>query len=99
MPVSAEYLLHLFGLDGDVAFITGGGGAVGAAAARALARAGAAVVLADKAPDAAQRVAAEVLALGARAKVVAMDVTQEDSVRAAVAAAEAEVGTVDILGK
>ncbi len=97
MPPSAEYLLQLFSLDGDVAFITGGGGAVGSATAKAFARAGAAVVLADKVPDAAQRVAAEVQALGARTKAVAMDVTKEDSVRAAVAAAEAEFGKVDIL--
>ncbi len=29
MPASADYLTQLFGLEGDVAFITGGGGASG----------------------------------------------------------------------
>src|SRR5262245_860165 len=55
MPVSADYLIGLFGLEGDVALITGDGGAIGAATALAYARAGAAVVLADKAEEAAKR--------------------------------------------
>lgn len=97
MPVSAEYLGQLFGLEGDVAFITGGGGAVGSATAKAFALAGAAVVLADKAEDAARAVAAKVQAAGARALAVAMDVTREESVRAAVDQATRAFGKVDIL--
>ena len=97
MPVSADYLVGLFGLDGDVAFITGGGGAIGAATAIAYARAGAAVVLANKAYDAARRVADEVKAIDGRALAVAMDVTQESSVQAAVERAVREFGKVDIL--
>ena len=97
MPVSADYLAQLFGLEGDVAFITGGGGAVGAATAMAFARAGAAVVLADKAADAAGRVAGDVQTIGGRALALEMDVTREDSVRAAVDAAERRFGKVDIL--
>ena len=97
MPVSSEYLVGLFGLAGDVALITGGGGAIGAATALAYARAGAAVVLADKAEDAAKRVAGEVEALGGRALAVAMDVTQEGSVRNAIDRTVGEFGRVDIL--
>ena len=97
MPVAADYLVGLFGLAGDVAFITGGGGAIGAATAIAYARAGAAVVLADKAQDAARRVADEVKAVGGRALAVTMDVTQESSVQAAVERAIGEFGKVDIL--
>jgi len=97
MPVSAEYLGQLFGLEGEVAFITGGGGAVGSAAAKAFARAGAAVVLADKAENAARRVAAEVQAIGGQALAVVMDVTREDSVRTAVEQATRAFGKVDIL--
>ena len=97
MPVSADYLTQLFGLEGDVAFITGGGGAVGAATAMAFAQAGAAVVLADKAAEAAGQVAADVQALGGRALAVPMDVTREDSVDAAVDAAVRAFGKVDIL--
>ena len=97
MPVSADYLVRLFGLEGDVAFITGGGGAIGAATALAYARAGAAVVLADKAPDAAGRVADQVKAIGGRALAVGMDVTQESSVQTAVERTVREFGKVDIL--
>jgi len=97
MAVSAEYLAQLFGLEGDVAFITGGGGAIGAATAAAFARAGAAVVLADKAAAAAARVAADVGAQGGRALAVEMDVTREESVRAAVETATREFGKIDIL--
>ncbi len=97
MPVSPEYLTELFGLEGDVAFITGGGGAVGRATAVAYARAGAAVVLADKALEAAACVADQVKAIGGRALAVAMDVTQEESVRAAVERAVKEFGKLDIL--
>ena len=94
MPVSADYLVRLFGLEGDVAFITGGGGAIGAATALAYARAGAAVVLADKVPDAAGRVADQVKAIGGRALAVGMDVTQESSVQTAVERTVRELGKV-----
>ena len=97
MPVSADYLVGLFGLDGNVAFITGGGGAIGAATAKAYARVGAAVVLADKAQDAAARVADEVKAIGGQALAVQMDVTHEASVQAAVERTRREFGPVDIL--
>jgi len=97
MPVSADYLAQLFGLEGDIALITGGGGAIGASTAAAFARAGATVVLADKAEGAAARVAADVQARGGRALAVEMDVTREDSVRAAVEGATREFGKIDIL--
>jgi NAD(P)-dependent dehydrogenase (short-subunit alcohol dehydrogenase family) len=97
MAVSTEYLVRLFSLEGEVAFITGGGGAVGAATARALANAGATVVLADKAMDAAVRVAAAVEGQGGNALAVELDVTREDAVQAAVDQATATFGKVDIL--
>jgi NAD(P)-dependent dehydrogenase (short-subunit alcohol dehydrogenase family) len=97
MPDPADYLRQLFGLEGDVAFITGGGGAVGGATARAYARAGAAVVLADTALEPARRIADEIQRTGGRAMAIRMDVTDEASVGAAVASAERALGKVDIL--
>jgi NAD(P)-dependent dehydrogenase (short-subunit alcohol dehydrogenase family) len=97
MPVDAEYLVRLFGLQGDVAFITGGGGAIGAATALAYAKAGAAVVLADKAVAAAEEAAQQVRGAGGQALAVGVDVTQEASVQAAVEQAIREFGKVDIL--
>jgi NAD(P)-dependent dehydrogenase (short-subunit alcohol dehydrogenase family) len=92
-----DYLRQLFGLEGEVALITGGGGAVGASTARAYARAGAAVVLGDKTPAPARRIADAIRDAGGRALAVPMDVTDEDSVEAAVGAAEQAYGKVDIL--
>jgi len=97
MPISTDYLTRLFGLDGEIALITGGGGAVGAATARAFARAGAAVVLGDQALEPAERVAAEILSAGGRALAVPIDVTDEESVAAAVATTERDLGPVDVL--
>lgn len=97
MPVSTDYLVRLFGLEGEVAFITGGGGAIGAATAHAYARAGATVVLADKAQGAAERVADGVKELGGPVVALGVDVTQERSVEAAVHEASRQFGKVDIL--
>jgi NAD(P)-dependent dehydrogenase (short-subunit alcohol dehydrogenase family) len=97
MPDPADYLQQLFGLEGDVAFITGGGGAVGGATARAYVRAGAAVVLADKALEPAQRIADEIQRTGGRAMALMVDVTEEGSVQSAVASTERAFGKVDIL--
>ncbi len=97
MADPADYLRQLFGLEGEVALITGGGGAVGGATARAYARAGAAVVLADKALEPAQRMADEILSGGGQALALMMDVTDEESVLAGVATAERALGKVDIL--
>ena len=97
MSPATGYLDGLFGLDGDVALITGGGGAVAEATALAYAKAGAAVALADVAVDAAERVAKLVRDAGGRALVLEMDVTREDSVRAGVERAVAELGRIDVL--
>ncbi|MDQ6751947.1 MAG: 3-hydroxyacyl-CoA dehydrogenase [Actinomycetota bacterium] len=70
----------------SVALITGGASGLGAATARRLYAAGAAVVLLDLAQSAGESVAAE---LGDRAVFVAADVTNEGQVQAAVDAASA----------
>lgn len=79
-------------LQGRVALVTGAGSerGLGNAMARSLAGAGAEVVLSDIDVDGARRNAA---AIGASARAVALDVTSEQSV----AAALKDVGRVDIL--
>ena len=81
--------------NGTVALITGGASGLGAATARRLHAAGAAVVLVDL-PHAAEAGNALAAELGERAVFVAADVTDEDQVRAAIAAA-AEHGTLRIV--
>lgn len=81
-------------LQGQVAAITGAGGAIGAATARAFAQAGAEVALLDLDPAAAQ---ARAEAIGAHALALACDVTNTDSVAEAYAHIVRAFGGVDIL--
>jgi NAD(P)-dependent dehydrogenase (short-subunit alcohol dehydrogenase family) len=69
------------------ALVVGGAGGFGAATVRRLTAAGMNVVIADLAEDTGGALAAE---LGAAAEFVRMDVTSEDSVRAAITAAAAK---------
>ncbi|MGQ9584942.1 MAG: SDR family NAD(P)-dependent oxidoreductase [Anaerolineae bacterium] len=84
-------------LEGRVAFITGGGGTIGNAMARAFAEHGASVTLADADIDAAGRAAGALRASGLRALAVHVDVCQPESVAKAVAAAVSEFNGLDIL--
>lgn len=84
-------------LSGRVALVTGASGGLGAQFARTLARAGAAVVLAARRLERLKTLRAEIEAEGGDAHVVALDVTDIDSIKAAVAHAETETGTIDIL--
>lgn len=65
-----------------VAVITGGGGGIGAALARAFAARGARIVLADIREEPARAVAKQLQAGGAEAHVVVTDVTRRESVEA-----------------
>jgi meso-butanediol dehydrogenase/(S,S)-butanediol dehydrogenase/diacetyl reductase len=82
---------------GRAAFVTGGGGGIGSATALALAERGARVAVADRSLELAQAAAAGVEQQGGRALPLEVDVAQEDAVAAAVAAAEAALGPVEIL--
>jgi hypothetical protein len=84
-------------LSGRVALVTGASSGLGAQFARTLARAGAAVVLASRRVDKLQDLRAHIEAEGGDAHVVALDVTDRESIQAAVARAETEVGAIDIL--
>jgi NAD(P)-dependent dehydrogenase (short-subunit alcohol dehydrogenase family) len=84
-------------LSGRVALVTGASGGLGAQFARVLAKAGAAVALAGRRVERLKSLRAEIEAEGGDAHVVALDVTDHDSIRAAVAHTETEMGTIDIL--
>jgi NAD(P)-dependent dehydrogenase (short-subunit alcohol dehydrogenase family) len=78
---------------GRVALVTGGGSGIGAACARALARDGASVVVADRDAGAAGRIAAE---LGPAAEPFEVDVTDPSRVEAMVAFAVERFGGLHI---
>jgi len=82
---------------GRVAVITGGGGGIGAAMARAFAARGAHVALADIDEGAATAVADELQRGGAQALAVRTDVTRLESVRALADAVERRFGAVHIV--
>lgn len=84
-------------LSGRVALITGASGGLGAQFARTLAGAGAAVVLASRRVERLKELRAQIEAEGGDAHVLELDVTDQDSIRSAVAHAETEVGSIDIL--
>lgn len=84
-------------LDGRVALITGASSGLGAQFARVLARSGAAVVLAARRIEKLKDLRAQIERDGGDAHVVGLDVTSLESIRAAVAHAETEVGSIDIL--
>jgi len=82
---------------GRVAVITGGGGGIGAAMARAFAARGARIVLADMNEDAMAGVAKDLAAAGAEVVTVPTDVTSLESVRALADTAERRLGAVHIV--
>ncbi|MBC7604470.1 MAG: SDR family NAD(P)-dependent oxidoreductase, partial [Ramlibacter sp.] len=84
-------------LSGRVAFVTGASSGLGAQFARTLSRAGAAVVLASRRLEKLKDLRAKIEAEGGDAHVLELDVTSIDSIRSAVAHAETEVGSIDIL--
>ncbi len=84
-------------LKGQAAVVTGAGGGIGAAVCHKLARLGADVVVVDLDLSAAQRVAQEAEALGARAAVLAGDVCDPALGRQALALARERFGQLDIL--
>ena len=84
-------------LAGRVALVTGASSGLGSQFARTLAKAGAGVVLAARRVDKLMSLRAEIESEGGDAHVVELDVTDHDSIKSAVAHAETEMGTIDIL--
>jgi hypothetical protein len=84
-------------LSGRVAFVTGASSGLGEQFARTLAAAGAGVVLAARRVERLKTLRAEIESNGGDAHVVALDVTDTDSIKSAVAHAETEMGAIDIL--
>ncbi len=86
-----------FFLAENVAIITGASSGLGRHFAVTLARAGAKVALGARRVDRLQEVVAEIEGFDGRALAVALDVTDGESVREAVSAAETELGPISIL--
>ncbi len=85
-----------FGLDGEVALVTGASSGIGLAIAVALGRAGVAVGCGARARARAEETVARIRAEGGRAVAVEWDVTDPGQAGAAVAAVEQELGPLTL---
>ncbi len=77
--------------------VTGGGGGIGGACCRRFGAEGAKVAVFDRDLEAAEAVAGAVRASGATAQAFVCDITDRAAVDAAVAAAESQLGPIDVL--
>jgi len=82
-------------LEGKSALVTGGASGIGRATALAFAREGARVAVADIMQDAAQRTVTEIKAMGGQALAIGCDVTDDDAVKAMIAATVDAFGSLD----
>ncbi len=89
--------MSVYDLTGRKALVTGGARGLGEGMARALARAGAAVVIADIRDDLGKATADAMRADGASAEFVFLDVTSEPSWEQAIVQAVSSLGGLDIL--
>ncbi len=85
------------GLTGRVALVTGASQGIGRACALALAAEGATVALAARNEANLAAVRAEIVAAGGRAEAFALDIANEDSIRACAKTVLEQMGTVSIL--
>ncbi len=90
-------MAYTIDLSGRVAFITGASSGLGAQFARKVSGAGAAVVLASRRVEKLKDLRATINGEGGDAHVIELDVNDHDSIKSAVAHAETEVGSIDIL--
>jgi 3-oxoacyl-[acyl-carrier protein] reductase len=84
-------------LSGRVAFVTGASQGIGRACALQLAKAGAAVGLSARNEANLNAVAQEIRSAGGSAECFALDVSEEEQIRAGIKAAIAQFGKIDIL--
>lgn len=82
---------------GGVALVTGGGGGIGGATAERLAANGVSVAVADFNSDSADHVRDRIVSAGGTATALDLDVTDPDSVAAAIAETERTLGPIDQL--
>jgi NAD(P)-dependent dehydrogenase (short-subunit alcohol dehydrogenase family) len=86
-----------FDLSGKVALVTGASSGLGVHFARTLASAGASIAIAARRADRLASLQAELQKGGGKTAAIELDVQKADSVRAGFAAAEGDLGSIDIV--
>lgn len=95
--MDAQYLTELFGLEGKVAVVTGGGGVLCSTMSRALGRMGVSVAVLDISMPAAQKVADSIAAANGTAIAIKCDVLDKASIVDAADTVLETFGRIDIL--
>jgi len=91
------FVQELFGLEGKVAAVIGGGGVLAGAMAEGLAKAGASVAILDLNRENAEKQAQAIRDLSANSIAIPLDVTNKEQMIAVEAQIEEELGGTDIL--
>src|SRR4051812_42451689 len=89
--------LDIFALDGKVALIAGGGGAIGSALGEAFAGAGAQVAVSGRTPEHVRDAVGRIEAAGSKGLAISADMTQEADAERAVAETVGRFGQIDII--
>ena len=89
--------MKIFDLTGKVAVVTGGGTGLGEAATKALAEAGASLVICGRRQEPLEKVASEIQSAGGKALPLKMDVSRREEVESVTSEALRAFGKVDIL--
>jgi NAD(P)-dependent dehydrogenase (short-subunit alcohol dehydrogenase family) len=97
MSASSDYLLSLFGLDGQVAVVIGGTGVLGGALAEGIAQAGAKVVVAGRSQERGEQRVKYIEARGGAGAFVSVDADRRPSVQALLDTSLDRFGQVDML--
>src|SRR6187431_2375638 len=92
-----SYLQKLFGIEKKTAVVTGGTGVLGSAMCKALAQAGARIVVLGRRKDAADALANEIKAAGGEAIGISADVLDREQLIAARKTILDHFGSIDIL--
>ncbi len=92
-----EFTLGHFSLEGKIAIVTGAGTGLGNVFARALATAGATVIVADLNPETAQKTSKAITANGGLAEAVQVDVTNPSSIESIVSFVVGKYQHIDVL--
>jgi NAD(P)-dependent dehydrogenase (short-subunit alcohol dehydrogenase family) len=88
---------NILSLKGKVALVSGASSGLGEHFSQVFAKAGASVICTARRVDRLEKLAGSIIEQGGKALAVAMDVTDRQSVKAAMDLAEAEFGVVDIV--